>query len=48
MKMFVVAVNLAVLVAMAVIYANYVHAQETDHLKMLIQIERAVAQALVN
>jgi hypothetical protein len=48
MKIFVVVANIAVIVAMVLIYMNYVHTAETNRLIMKIQVERVVAQALIN
>jgi hypothetical protein len=47
MKMFVVAVNLAILTTMAVVYTNHVRAAEVDQLILQIQIEKTVAQVLL-
>ena len=47
MKTIVIAANFAILVAMAVVYTNHVHATETDRLLMQIEIEKTVAQALL-
>ncbi len=48
MKTFVVAVNLMILAAMALVYTNHVHAEEIDRYQLQIQIERTVAEALLN
>jgi hypothetical protein len=48
MKTLVVIANVAVVVAATVIYMNHVHAQAVDQLITQIQIERVVAQALIN
>jgi hypothetical protein len=48
MKILAVATNFAVIVAMILIYVNHVHSAETDRLLTQIQIERAVASALIN
>ena len=48
MKTIVIAANFAILAAMAVVYANHVHATETDRLYTQITIERTVAAALID
>jgi hypothetical protein len=48
MKTLAVIANCAVIMAMTVIYMNHVHAQAVDQLITQIQIERVVAQALIN
>ena len=48
MKTFVVAVNLAILAAMALVYTNHVYGETVQQLETQVQIERAVAQALLN
>lgn len=46
MKTVAIILNIAIVASMAMIYINHVHAAEIDHLRMLIQIEKAVGQAL--
>lgn len=46
MKTVAIILNIAIVAFMAMIYINHVHAAEIDHLRMLIQIEKAVGQAL--
>ena len=48
MKTFVVAVNLMILAAMALVYTNHVHAEEIKRYQMQIQIEQTVAEAIIN
>ena len=47
MKTIVIAVNIAILATMAVVYTNHVRAAEVDQLILQIQIEKTVAQALL-
>jgi hypothetical protein len=46
MKIVIAILNIAIITYMAVIYANYVNASEIEHLQMMIEIERAVGQAI--
>jgi hypothetical protein len=46
MKTTVIILNIAIVASMAMIYINHVHAAEIEHLRMLIQIEKTVGQAL--
>jgi hypothetical protein len=46
MKTIFIILNVAVVVLMAAIYVSSVHAYEIQNLRMMIQIEKAVGQAL--
>lgn len=47
MKIIAVAANIAILAAMIAVYVDHVHAAEVNQLRMQIQIEKTVAQALL-
>jgi hypothetical protein len=46
MKTIFIVLNVAVVVLMGTIYVNHSHANEIENLRMMIQIEKAVGQAL--
>jgi hypothetical protein len=40
--------SFAIILTMTLIYVNHMHVAEVDYLRMQVQIERAVVQAIIN
>jgi len=40
--------SFATILTMTLIYVNYMHAAEVDHLRMQVQIERTIVQAIID
>jgi uncharacterized protein YxeA len=47
MKTIAIILNVVVIVYMVMLYANHDHVNEVGNLRMLIQIEKSVGQALI-
>ncbi len=48
MKTIAILANFAAIMVMTILYVNHMHAVEVDHLRMQVQIEQTIVQAILD